>query len=218
MLKIDKHTPPLFFTEFIKESKPKNWAAASSVSSRWRQYILANEQNWMSGYTEKPIRMDNSHIDHFHRKGINGFEKYTFDWNNFIVDEINNTQYGAGHKDKIVKTVKDYDDIIDPVVEEPSRFFLYAKNGKILSCGNLNEADERKAKRTIEVFNLNHPELMKKRSELFAILENYTSLPDETVMEALEGYGFVSVIEQEIKGHGHSVTGDDMERVQKSSI
>jgi uncharacterized protein (TIGR02646 family) len=87
MQRIIKTEPNFSFSNFIHRNNPQNWEELPiDIKNTAKEYILNNEQNGLSGYTEKPVTKK-SHIDHYIKRDIN--PRLTFDWNNLIVDEIN---------------------------------------------------------------------------------------------------------------------------------
>lgn len=194
MRKLDKGAPILSFTEFVSKHHPTKWEEAKDVSHLWREYILDYEQHWLSGYTEEPIRLDNSHIDHFRKQSL--FNSLVFDWRNFIVDSKNET-YGAKHKDGVVQTREDNEKLVNPAVEDASRYFKYELNGRIEVAERLSPADRARAIFSIKVFNLNESSLVERRRIIInTIMEPYKDLTDDDIQEALAALGFTSVVEQ----------------------
>lgn len=194
MRKIDKGAPMPSFTEFVNQHHPAKWEDAKDVSHTWREYILEIEQHRLSGYTEEPVRLDSSHIDHFRKQSL--FNTLIFDWNNYIVDS-NNETYGAKHKDHVVRTREENEKIINPVAEDVSRFFKYELNGRIEVAEGLNDEDHTRAEYTMEAFNLNESSLVERRRVIINnILEPYQDLTDDDILEALAYEGFTSVVEQ----------------------
>ena len=193
MRKIDKGAPINSFSEFMR-THPSKWEDAKNVSREWREHILNKEQHFMSGYTEAPISLDKSHIDHFRRQFL--FNKFIFDWNNFVVDGVDET-YGAKFKDNFVKTCRDNELLINPVTEDASRYFKYGLTGDISVANGLSSADAARASYTIKAFNLNEASLSERRRIIInTTLNAYKDLSDEFILEALEKEGFKSVIEQ----------------------
>ena len=194
MRKIDKGAPMSSFSEFVIKHHPAKWEDAKDVSRTWREYILEYEQHRLSGYTEEPLRLDNSHIDHFRKQSL--FNTLIFDWDNFIVDSVDET-YGAKYKDKFIKSTVDNEKLINPVIEDASRFFKYELNGKIDVADGLSDNDKERATYTKEAFNLNESSLVERRKVIInTIIDSYTDLSDEMILEALATEGFTSVIEQ----------------------
>lgn len=204
MRKIDKGTPQPSFTDFVRRHHPTRWEDANAVRSTWRDYILEYEQHRLSGYTEEPLCFDSSHIDHFRKQSL--FNTLIFDWDNYIVDSTNET-YGARYKDKVVRTRVDNEKLINPAVEEASRYFQYELNGKINNADGLSESDRERALYTIDAFNLNESSLMERRRVIInTIMEPYQDLTDDVVLEALAAEGFISVVEQLLR---ERKTGED---------
>jgi len=197
MRKIDKGDPMPSFSEFVSRNHPTKWEDAKEVSRTWREYILMYEQHQLSGYTEEPLRLDDSHIDHFRKQSL--FNTLVFDWSNFIVDQKNDT-YGARYKDNIVKTKADNEKLINPATEDAAKFFKYEINGKIDIADGLSENDKMRALFTINAFNLNESSLVERRKVILnIIMDSYNDLTDEMVLEALAAEGFTSVVEQLLK-------------------
>ena len=194
MRKIDKGAPLESFSEFVKTHPQARWEEAKDVSHIWREYMLHCEQHGMSGYTEEPLRLNHSHIDHFHKRSL--FSELIFDWNNCVVDGVDET-YGAKFKDKHVKNREDNDMLINPVVEDAGRFFKYELNGNISVASGLSPSDAERANYTIKAFNLNEASLSERRKTIINIvLDTFENLSDESILEALEAEGFRSVVEQ----------------------
>ena len=125
------------------------------------------------------------------------FDGVEFDWLNFIVDEKDNVNYGAGYKDCHIKE-EDYAKIIHPVIESPSVYLTYMEDGTIIAQRDLEDQAKRdKADFTINIFNLNHPALKKHRCDLICAVRAYVSgsLEKKDVEDALACCGFKSVID-----------------------
>lgn len=194
MRKIDKGTPLESFSEFVKTHPQARWVDAKDMSPVWRRHMLSCEQHDMSGYTEEPLRFEHSHIDHFRKRAL--FREFIFDWNNFVVDGVDET-YGAKFKDKYVKSREENDRLINPVTEDVGRFFKYELNGNISVISGLIPYDAERAGYTIEAFNLNEASLSERRKIIInTVLDTFEELSDELILEALEKEGFRSVVEQ----------------------
>lgn len=194
MRKIDKGAPMPSFTDFVSQHHPSRWEDARDVSHTWREYILEYEQHRLSGYTEEPVRLDSSHIDHFRKQSL--FNALVFDWNNFIVDSKNET-YGAKHKDHVVRTREENEKLINPATEDASRFFKYELNGRITLAEGLSDKDRARADYTMAAFNLNESSLVERRRVIInTMMEPYQDLTDDIIWEALADEGFTSVVEQ----------------------
>lgn len=197
MRKLDKGKPIRAFVDFVRKNKPKSWKEAEGVSREWREHILNHEQHGLSGYTECPIKLDGSHIDHFRKCDF--FNTLVFDWDNFIVDAVDD-KYGARYKDNQIKSREDNERLINPTAEDACRFFKYELNGRIAVTDGLNEEDKARAEYTIKSFNLNESSLVYRRRMLInTIMEPYKDLGDDVILEALSSVGFTSVVEQLLK-------------------
>jgi len=180
MKKIDK-AEPKFFKKFIQKNRPVNWEGTNDIRADLRKYILESEQNFQCAYCESAISPDSSysHIDHFKRKHF--YPELTFDHNNLLVS-CNNTDHCALHKDSQVKSKDIYNNIINPVFEEPTMFFEYYTNGKLHS-------KNAKAKFTEEIFNLNHPALKQQRNNVaWAVIGYRETLELEEVIEEIHEF------------------------------
>lgn len=105
--------------------------------------------------------------------------------------------YGAKFKDKYVTSREDNNRLINPVIEDVRRFFKYELNGNISVASGLSPSDAARADYTIRAFNLNETSLSERRKSIINIvMDCYSDLPDESILEALESEGFKSVVEQ----------------------
>lgn len=206
MIHVDRSNPIPDFTNYVRKEHPQDWKDFSighrDLYLRCRNALL-KEQNGMSAYTEKPLdeNREQLHIDHFRKKGMNEFRNLMFVWSNYIVDE-RNTKYGAVYKDNMVHAVKDYEMLIDPVAEaDPSRFFAYMENGEMIPASDLCDTDKEKAQYTIDTFGLNDPSLRSIRSNLLTNIDEYCrgELSSTEITGALEGWGFVTLIDYKMK-------------------
>lgn len=197
MHKINKGVPSEDFTQFNRV-KHTQWEEAKAHTHIWREHILDNEQNGLSGYTEVPIKVDNSHIDHFLKRNL--FQDYIFCWENYIADS-NDEDYGAKYKDNKaeIKTQQENLKLVNPVEEDAERFFYYEANGKMIPAYELSVHDKERAQFTIDSFNLNHKSLMERRKLILSIeLEAYDDFSRDDMIKALGSNGFPSVALQTI--------------------
>ncbi|MBM3435904.1 MAG: TIGR02646 family protein [Bacteroidetes bacterium] len=180
MKKINK-SEPTFFRKFIQKTKPANWDKINEIRLVLRKYILESEQNMQCAYCEATLLPDcsKSHIDHF--KPRHFFRELTFVYNNLLVS-CNSSDHCASHKDSKGKSREIFDNIINPVLEDPATFFEYHTNGKLVS---VNE----KAKFTEEIFNLNHPGLRHRRNNIaWAVIGYRDSMELSEVIEEIHEF------------------------------
>ena len=151
---------PNFYSNFISKNKPKIWKTVSQeIGFECRIYMLSEEQNFQCAYTEISIEPENAHIDHFIKQSFikSGlFSVSITEWNNLFTT-CNYEYFGAKHKDKNIKK-EDYNVIINPAKDNPNEYFDYTFTGEILPIN-----DNQKARKTIELFNLNDNGLVEQR-------------------------------------------------------
>lgn len=202
MIHITKGEPLPEFEDFVKKEQPEKWEDIRSserhpnLTAKCINHILQNEQNNLSGYTEKPIaNRPDLHIDHFRKKGLPWPKNVSFDWNNLIVDEYNHN-YGACYKDDLTKSTDDYDLLLNPVTDHPETLMDYRFDGKIQAKADISELDKKRVDFTIARFNLQHASLRGTRSTLIKyITEDYQDLNDEEVKSSLQDSGFPTVVD-----------------------
>lgn len=195
MKKINKQDPPKKFTDFVRTKKPNNWKFCDSeVRKEAKEYMLLEEQDLLCGYTEIYIDNENCHIDHYVKRSLNN--SLCYNWNNLIV-AVNDEDFGAKHKDNgpnNIKSLADYNNILNPVIDDSKDFFKYSLDGEATYLDDLNKSDSLKCNKTIEVFNLNHNSLKNRRSDLAKLIVKMRSggLDDDNIRLALENSGFYS--------------------------
>lgn len=210
MRKLDKGAPSQSFVDFVRKNNPKEWEEAKGASRQWREHILEHEQHGLSGYTESPITLDGSHIDHFRKQEF--FNKLVFEWNNYVVDSTDEG-YGAKYKDNFIRTREENEKLINPVTEDASRFFKYDISGKIKVADDLSEAEKARAVFTRDAFNLNEGSLVDRRRVIMnVILDSFGDLTDDEIKDSLKSMGFTSVVEQLLQERKKKGQNDDEEK------
>ena len=171
MKKINKNPPPLF-TNLIKKNKPNNWSDFGRIKAELRDYMLNHEQNGQCAYCESAITSDSSksHIDHYKKKAGHLFPELECDYKNLLVSCNNGKNGGkekhcAKSKDDRIKIKDDYNDLINPVIDNPNKHLYYSFTGDVLP-------KDKKAEITIEIFNLNHKSLINRRKTLSIKLDS----------------------------------------------
>ena len=197
MRKLDKGEPAQQFVDFIHRHHPVNWEEAKDESHGWREHILNHEQHGLSGYTEAPLHLEKSHIDHFRKQSL--FPFLVFEWGNYVVDGKDDT-YGARYKDNAIRNRADNEKLINPVIEDAQCFFKYELSGKMVPADGLNEEETERASFTITTFNLNEGSLVDRRKKIINMdIKSFEGLSDEDVLAVLLPEGFASVVEQLLK-------------------
>ncbi len=172
MKKINKNEPQ-FFKDYLKTNKPKTWGELSrDISFDVRKYMLSgmtpdnneyiSEQNYQCAYTEIDIEPEESHVDHFKKQSMFQKHEFIFDWSNLFTAS-NNEDYGAKHKDKNIN-INDYEYLINPALENPNKYLTYTLLGDVVEKSHdKNSIEYLKAKKTIDLFNLNDYALVEQR-------------------------------------------------------
>jgi len=201
MRKIVKQTPTKSFSGFVRRNSPKTWEQLpDDIRNEVRCTILATEQHYLSGYTERLLEIDDksTHIDHYKKRDL--FPTLTFEWDNLIVAEHSNA-YGADIKDNNlkhkVKSVNDYLALIDPVHDDPHEYFSYLANGELIPKEGLSQQEKLKALHTIDCFCLNNEALVNERSALITsiIYLKQAGCDSDEIRTSLSVYSYPSVVE-----------------------
>lgn len=182
MKKIEKGDAPEFFSEFVAKEHPVGWDDVGPVRQYLRKHIL-REQYGLCAYTEIRITSDEKcHIDHFRTRNL--FPGKVFDYRNLLV-AFTSDRFGARHKDGRMKQLEDYDLLIDPVQEDPSRYLEFSFTGEVLAV-----KDCEKGRHTIEAFNLNERSLVRRRkSAVCSLLSMRDVLTEDEVVDAIGEFG-----------------------------
>jgi len=163
---IEKSEIPQFFiddTTPLKESlklaltskdKSKVWDDDYLQKRVLKEYLLENEQNYLCGYCEAKVTLDNSHVEHIKPKSID-HDNLTFDYHNLLVScngicfSGSNKPITCGHR----KANKfDENKFLNPVKQIDIRdYFIYTNNFYIGS----STLDEEKSKYTMDLLELN---------------------------------------------------------------
>lgn len=190
------------FNDWASRKGFREWEDFSGVEeykdAYWqlKMHIAVNEQDCLSAYTELPLS-DSTHIDHFRKRSL--YSQLTFEYYNMLVDDRNDN-YGACHKDhhktKVKKETFDGKSrIFNPVEEDMVDFITFNANGEMLVSTEDNTIAERVTE-TIRVFNLNHPLLMARRSELIMNVQycRQGAMDDNEIRACLKNSGFPTLL------------------------
>jgi uncharacterized protein (TIGR02646 family) len=112
---------------------------------------LNRMQGRRCAYCEGPLDDHKQHIEHFRTRSR--FPKLMFEWRNLYLSCAQVDSCGI-YKDHSAGA-HDPDDLIDPCIDDPDRFFRFYSNGAIKVRQGLSPADARRAHETLRVFNLN---------------------------------------------------------------
>jgi len=202
MFKINKLKLDYFIKAKSRVNRPKvsnAWGDTniSEIRSNLRDDILVKEQKGVCAYCEKEIDSDsnNSNIDHFKTRNL--FPQETLNYHNLLVS-CNTKNRCSSYKDKSIKNKSEYNNIVNPVLEEPDDFFDYLPTGEITPINN-------KADFTINIFNMGIKEshsLVQERKLIAQALEycyNDLSLSDIYQEFGDEFHSFIRNIYNKLK-------------------
>lgn len=201
MRRVSKGDPIESFSDYSANNPGATWDTfhrdARQCYLDSRMQILIEEQDCLCGYTEICIaNVTDAHLDHYHKKSI--FPEMTFAWDNLIAATLD-SDFGANYKDSVYKIKKEeYPAIFNPAAEDVHTYLYYNQRGEIEPQSTLNASEKIKVKKTIEVFNLNHPSLRTRRETIINQIRNCVgSLSIEEIISAFSASGFKSVVLQE---------------------
>ena len=206
MFKITKNEPSFFTKAKLKVKQPKISSAWDSeeikdIRHQLRGHILQEEQKLLCAYCEKSIddNPKNSNIDHFRLKAGHLFPEKTLDYDNLLVS-CNTEGRCSNYKDKNIKSKDDYDNIINPILEDPDDFFDYLPTGIIVA-----KDKNPRAEFTIDIFQLGRnrdDSLSRQRRQLVYTIKQCSNLSLNEIYDLL-GYefcSFVKVVYPKLKG------------------
>ena len=199
MFQIHKNEPKYFTLAKAKVKQPKIKSAwednhISAIREKLRGDILLEEQNLLCAYCQKEIdsHKDFSNIDHFKTRNL--FPELTLEYHNLLVscNTKNRCSSSKDSKKSILKTREDYDNIVNPTSENPDDYFDYLPTGEIV-------AKNKKAKFTIELFNLEDKSLSQCRLQVAKSLIDI-DLSIEDICDIFPDYhNFIKIIYPKLK-------------------
>ncbi|SFV51078.1 conserved hypothetical protein [hydrothermal vent metagenome] len=153
--------------------------------------MLLEEQSLLCAYCEKEIDADskNSNIDHFKTRNL--FPELSLEYSNLLVS-CNTKERCSNFKDTHIKTRKEYENIVNPTIENPNDFFDYLPTGEII-------AKNHKGQFTIDIFNLKDKSLNECRLEVAESLK-YIDLSLDEIYDIFPDYhSFIENIYPKLK-------------------
>ncbi len=178
MKRIKRPEIPPFFAEELAKKKPLNWETLSPEVKHRLCDFLIEVQEGLCGYTEISLQgkgRQEAHIDHFYKKGMPDYKKFTFDFSNlFGAFYHKHKEFGACFKDKEISSSKEYRNLIKPDEEDPTEHISFNVAGLAIPINN-----SEKGKSTIKIFNLNHETLVRRRKEMILEALSYAWQRDE---------------------------------------
>jgi uncharacterized protein (TIGR02646 family) len=112
---------------------------------------LQQMQGRRCAYCEGPLDTLGWHIEHFRTK--HSFPHLTFAWPNLYCSC--DQKDSCGHYKDNGAGPYVVDDLIEPCIEDPDKYFRFRSDGTISIRAGLTAGDKRRAEETLRVFNLN---------------------------------------------------------------
>lgn len=157
------------------------WDDVSAASKAEIRKSLEAMQGRKCAYCEGPLDSLGHHIEHFRRR--HDFPHLTFDWSNLFWSCDQPDSCGRYKDGKAGRY--NVNDLIDPCIDDPDRFFRFRSDGTISIRPGLSPADVRRAQETLRVFNLN-PEGGRLRNMRRTVVSPYVSMVDGVDFSAEE--------------------------------
>ncbi len=193
----------------LREARAKGWDWNTFVGNAHKEYLTARaralgEQGnecaytglWLGEGTKQTV-----HLDHFHKKAI--YAEEIFSWENLFA-AAKNLDYGSDYKDKQIHGPRmnadaQYQSFWSPLQAGLVNAFWYRQDGWMEPGEHLSAEDRRLAQQTIDMYNLNSPDLKRKRRDIIRCLGNMQQLEEDEVRSAMETMGFSFLIDFELK-------------------
>ena len=129
------------------------WDDVSNADKVEIWVALETIQGHRCAYCESDISGRNKQIEHFRQKASHRYPQGTFEWANLFGSCTRKDSCG-NHKDKCGEY--HHEDLIKPDEEDPELYLLFVVDGSISQRHGLTEKDNHRAKKTLEVFNLDY--------------------------------------------------------------
>lgn len=160
MHKLQRPTAPPCLARY--SYKKHKWQDVSDTDKTAIRQSLYTMQQHRCAYCEKSLLEDKPcHIEHFRQRSCH--PQGTFTWDNLYLS-CNTTNTCGKYKDQ---QSYHWQDLIDPCTDDPDDYLRFYSDGNIRPRKNLSPSEQKRAKETIRVFNLNEQALQATRkSEL----------------------------------------------------
>lgn len=197
----------------LRQARGKGWdwdefhANAHDDYLRARNQALADQKNecaytglWLGEGTKHVL-----HIDHFHKKAI--FPEETFRWENLFA-AAKNRDDGADYKDKRINgprqnAEKQYRSFWSPLEANLSQAFWYRQDGRVEPDEKLSEEEKLLAQQTIDMYNLNSPDLTKRRLGIIRQLHSLKDVCNDEILLYMGTMGFSFLVDFELRQREH---------------
>ena len=135
------------------------------------------------------------HIEHFRQQSR--YPQGTFSWSN-LFGSCNRKDSCGKHKDSPKNPLKGYchRDLIKMDDEDPENFLTFLPDGKVFPTKGLSRPDERRAEKTIRIFNLNGSLRQIRKSALKCHLKKAEKIADYA--DKLDKSEWVPILQEEL--------------------
>lgn len=126
------------------------WDSLTKEDKECIKTKLQEMQGERCAYCEGPLSSLGRHIEHFRRKSH--YRNLTFQWDNLFWSC--DRKDSCGHYKDHGAGPYSPDDLVNPCIDDPDRYFRFRSNGTIGIRQGLSASDIRSASETLRVFNL----------------------------------------------------------------
>jgi uncharacterized protein (TIGR02646 family) len=152
------------------------WNDVAGEHKREIRQCLEQMQGRRCAYCEGSLEVLGQHIEHFRRKFYH--PQLTFSWGNLYWSCDQSDSCGH-YKDHGAGTYVP-DDLLDPCVDDPDRYFRFRSDGTVQVRSGLTSREEHRARETLRVFNL-HADFGRLRNMRKGAAATYLGLLNELV-------------------------------------
>lgn len=163
MQRLNRPDPPTCLSDY--QHGKHHWDDVPVEEKGILRKALAEMQNHRCAYCEAKLKF--WHIEHFYTR--HQYPQKTFDWDN-LFGSCTSEEHCGDYKDKKGKPYQPAD-LIHPCQHSPDEFLFFAQDGTVRPRHGLSAAHRKRAEETIRVFNLDAPDLRKRRAQVIRDFE-----------------------------------------------
>lgn len=131
---------------------------------------LLKMQNGLCAYCEMRIaKKEQAHIEHFYPVSLCSGKKSKkqFEWSNLFASCNNQQNCGKYKGDRDISDALKPD---DEILQNSEEIFYYNDLGEVFANTDISADLNLRVRKTIDIFNLNSPSLVRKRKEVFSLI------------------------------------------------
>lgn len=192
----------------LRQAQGKGWNWDEFRTNAYDDYLSVRSQALVDqkdecAYTGLWLGMGTTHtlhIDHFHKKAI--FPEETLSWENLFAAAKNRND-GADYKDRQIHGTKSdaekqYRAFWSPLEANLSQAFWYRQDGVVEPDEKLSDEEKEMAQHTIDMYNLNSPDLRNRRLGIIRLLNTLQDLCDDDIRQCTKTAGFSFLVDFEL--------------------